>query len=89
MRDQVAALSPSQACRTAALLGAEGPPSLTVGYLTQHSLQKSPRRHILDPHFAGLLAHACEPNVVLDMDRQNLHALRPIQLGDVLTIDYG
>ncbi len=61
---------------------------VTVGYLTQHSLQKSPRLHILDPHFAGLLAHACEPNVVLDMERQNLHALRPIRPGDILTIDY-
>ena len=61
---------------------------VTVGYLTQHSLQKTPRLHIMDLHFAGLLAHACEPNVVLDMVRQNLHALRPIQPGDMLTIDY-
>ncbi len=61
---------------------------VTVGYLTQHSLQKKPRLHIVDVHFAGLLAHACEPNVVLDMVRQNLHALRAIRPGDQLTIDY-
>ncbi len=61
---------------------------VTVGYLTQHSLQKSSRLHVVDIHFAGLLAHACEPNVVLDMDRQNLHALRDIRPGEVLTIDY-
>lgn len=61
---------------------------VTVGYLTQHSLQKSPRLHLLDPFFAGLLSHACAPNAVLDMTRQNLHALRPIAPGDILTIDY-
>lgn len=61
---------------------------VTVGYLTQHSLQKSPRLHVVDLEFAGLLAHACEPNVALDMSRQNLHALRPIEPGDILTIDY-
>lgn len=61
---------------------------ITVGYMTQHSLQKSSRLHIVDLHFAGLLAHSCEPNAVLDMERQNLHALRPIRPGDLLTIDY-
>ena len=61
---------------------------VTVSYLTQHSLQKSARLHIVDMHFAGLLAHACAPNVVLDMTRQNLHALRAIAPGDLLTIDY-
>ena len=61
---------------------------VTGGYLTQHSLQKTPRLHIVDLHFAGLLAHACAPNVVLGMTRQNLHALRAIRPGDMLTIDY-
>lgn len=61
---------------------------VTVGYMTQHSLQKTARLHIFDTYFVGLLAHACEPNAVLDMDRQNLHALRAIRLGDLLTIDY-
>lgn len=61
---------------------------VTVSYMTQHSLQKSPRLHLVDLFFAGLLAHACEPNAVLDMDRQNLHALRDIAPGTVLTIDY-
>ena len=61
---------------------------VTVGYLTQHTLQKSARLHLLDPYFAGLLAHACEPNVALDMDRQNLHALKAISPGEMLCIDY-
>ena len=61
---------------------------ITVSYMTQHSLQKTQRLHIVDLYFAGLLAHACEPNVVLDMSRQNIHALKMIQPGTVLTIDY-
>lgn len=61
---------------------------ITTAYMTQHSLQKGPRLHLVDLHFVGLLAHCCEPNAVLDMDRQNLHALKDIEPGTVLTIDY-
>ncbi len=61
---------------------------VTTAYMTQHSLQKSARLHLVDLHFVGLLAHCCEPNAVLDMDRQNLHALKDIPAGTTLTIDY-
>ena len=61
---------------------------LTVGYLTQHSLQKARGLHLVDPWFAGLLSHACAPNVMLDMKRHNVYALLPIKPGDLLSIDY-
>jgi hypothetical protein len=61
---------------------------LTVGYVTQHSLQKTPDTHLVDIHFAGYLAHSCDPNVQVDMERQQVHALKPIPAGAVLAMDY-
>jgi hypothetical protein len=60
----------------------------TVGYATQHSLQKSPNLHLEDSHFAGFLAHSCDPNVEVDMEHQYIHALKPIPAGAILTMDY-
>lgn len=61
---------------------------VTIGYVTQHSLQKAAGVHLLDPYFVGLLSHACEPNVAVDMQRQLVTALRPLEAGTVLTMDY-
>jgi hypothetical protein len=44
--------------------------------------------HVFDPRFCGLLQHACDPNVFLDMGELWLWALKDIQKGDWLTIDY-
>jgi hypothetical protein len=60
----------------------------TVGYATQHSLQKSPNLHLTDIHFAGLLAHSCDPNVEVDMEHQHIHALKAIPRGAILAMDY-
>lgn len=54
----------------------------------QHSLQVSPTTHLHDPHFVGLLSHSCAPNCVLDMQRLEILALRDIEPGELLTIDY-
>lgn len=56
--------------------------------ITQHSLQVSPGRHISGTRFVGYLSHGCEPNCRLDMDSFELVALRNIDAGELLTIDY-
>lgn len=54
----------------------------------QHSLQVSPKTHLHDPYFVGLLSHSCAPNCVLDMQRLEILALVDIEPGDLLTVDY-
>ena len=44
--------------------------------------------HLYDPRFCGLLEHACDPNVFLDMSELWLWALKDIHSGERLTIDY-
>lgn len=57
-------------------------------HTVQHSLQMAPFQHILDPNFVGYLMHSCDPNCVLDMQRMRLLALKNIEAGALLTIDY-
>jgi hypothetical protein len=45
--------------------------------------------HLLDRYFLGLLSHACDPNVSVDMERQLVKALKPMEAGTVLMMDYG
>ena len=59
-----------------------------VNKVVQHSLQINPSTHLLDPHFAGLLLHSCNPNVALDMQDFTIWALRDIEPGEALTMDY-
>ena len=59
-----------------------------ISTVVQHSLQVNPTTHILDPHFAGLLLHSCNPNVCLDMHDFTIWALRDIEEGEPLTMDY-
>lgn len=61
---------------------------VTLGYVTQHSLRKSEGVHLLDRFFLGLLSHACDPNVSVDMERQLVTALKPMEAGTVLMMDY-
>ncbi len=60
----------------------------TGSELTQHSLQISPGEHISDTRFVGYVSHGCNPNCRLDMQRQELLALRDIAADELLTIDY-
>ncbi|AKM45291.1 SET domain containing protein [Burkholderia contaminans] len=53
-----------------------------------HTLQINTHTHLYDPHFCGLLLHACDPNVRLDMASFELWSLRDIAAGEVLTMDY-
>ena len=56
--------------------------------IRQHTLQISRRRHMYDPYFTGYLLHSCDPNVSLNMRARTLTALKPIQAGAFLTMDY-
>ncbi len=44
--------------------------------------------HVYDPRFCGVLEHACDPNVFLDMSELWLWALKDIHSGEHLSIDY-
>ncbi|VVQ26109.1 hypothetical protein PS925_06092 [Pseudomonas fluorescens] len=44
--------------------------------------------HLYDPRFCGLIEHACDPNVFLDMSELWLWALKDIHKGERLTMDY-
>ncbi|WP_419708565.1 SET domain-containing protein-lysine N-methyltransferase [Pseudomonas sp. NFX224] len=57
-------------------------------YRCRHTRQLAPGVHVYDPRFCGLLQHACDPNVYLDMSELWLWALKDIHKGDRLTMDY-
>ncbi len=59
-----------------------------ISQTTQHSLQIENGVHLLDLHFCGYFLHSCDPNVHLDMRNMMVHAIRPIQEGDHLLMDY-
>ncbi|MBU1167935.1 MAG: SET domain-containing protein-lysine N-methyltransferase [Proteobacteria bacterium] len=59
-----------------------------VEKVVQHSLQINPTSHLHDPHFAGLLLHSCSPNVMLDMQGLTIWAIKDIESGEALTMDY-
>jgi len=59
-----------------------------VGDIRQHTLQISRRRHMYDPYFTGYLLHSCDPNVSLNMRSKTLTALKTIEAGCFLTMDY-
>lgn len=57
-------------------------------YRCRHTRQLAPGVHVYDPRFCGLLRHSCDPNVFLDLSELWLWALKDIQKGDWLTMDY-
>ncbi len=61
---------------------------ITLPYVLQHTLQITPFVHLYDPHFSGLLLHSCDPVVCLDMNKLEIWALRDIEKGMALTMDY-
>jgi hypothetical protein len=61
---------------------------VTVPTVYQHTLQKTPSVHLLDTHFIGMLAHSCDPNIMLDMEQQEMWAIKDIAEGSTLSMDY-
>ncbi|MGO4310561.1 SET domain-containing protein-lysine N-methyltransferase [Pseudomonas sp. KB_15] len=57
-------------------------------YRCRNTRQLAPGVHVYDPRFCGLLRHSCDPNVFLDMSELWLWALKDIQKGDWLSMDY-
>ncbi|MBV4456669.1 lysine methyltransferase [Pseudomonas sp. COR58] len=56
-------------------------------YRCRQTRQLLPGVHLYDPRFCGLIGHACDPNVFLDMSELWLWALRDIAPGERLTVD--
>ena len=53
-----------------------------------HTLQLSPRIHLYDSWFCGLMRHSCNPNVFFDTTYLELWTVQPIAAGALLTLDY-
>ncbi|MBD3268351.1 SET domain-containing protein-lysine N-methyltransferase [bacterium] len=56
--------------------------------ISQFSLQINTHLHLHDPYFMGKTLHSCDPNCDVVMKDFQLVAIKPIQHGDVITIDY-
>jgi|GEM_PF-478963 len=56
--------------------------------VTQFSLQLAPSLHLHDPYFYGKILHSCEPNTHVDVATRQFRAVRPINPGDFVTMDY-
>jgi tyrocidine synthetase-3 len=51
-------------------------------------LQVAEGQYIEDPFVMGKVLHACDPNMVADMQTLTFRATKPIQPNDLLTMDY-
>ncbi len=56
--------------------------------IRQHSLQIEQGVHLYDIYFSGYFLHSCAPNIELDMQNMLVFAVRDIQAGDFLYMDY-
>ena len=59
-----------------------------INEITQYSLKISDGLHLHDPFFMGKVLHSCDPNTHCDMNERVFIALRDIQPGDIVTMDY-
>lgn len=56
--------------------------------ITQFSLQITPGLHLHDPYFMGKVLHSCDPNATVDMQTRTFTALRGIEAGEWITMNY-
>lgn len=56
--------------------------------MTLFTLQYGSSLHIHDPYFMGKTLHSCDPNLSCDMSKREFTAVREINPGDLLTMDY-
>jgi hypothetical protein len=56
--------------------------------ITQFTLQVSDGLHLHDPFFMGKVLHSCAPNATVDMQTRTFTAIKPIQPGEFVTMDY-
>ena len=53
-----------------------------------HTLQLTPDNHLYDPDFTGCLLHSCDPNAIIDPAKREVTALKDIEIGEAITVDY-
>ena len=53
-----------------------------------HTLQLTPDTHLYDPDFTGCLLHSCDPNAIIDPAKREVTALKDIEIGEAITVDY-
>jgi uncharacterized protein len=56
--------------------------------MTLFTLQLRPGMHLHDPFFMGKILHSCDPNMICDIEARTFTALRDIEPGEFLTMDY-
>ena len=56
--------------------------------ITQFTLQVTEGLHLHDPYFMGKVLHSCDPNATCNMETRQFVALRPIEAGEFITMDY-
>ncbi len=61
---------------------------VVLRHATLDTIQISPELHMSDPWFARFLLHCCEPNLAIDVKTMEVRAVKAIEAGDYLTIDY-
>ena len=59
-----------------------------VGAIRPHSFQISSKKHLNDKYFIGYFIHSCDPNTAIDTKHLIATALKKIEPGDYITIDY-
>ncbi|NOY75557.1 MAG: SET domain-containing protein [Kiritimatiellaeota bacterium] len=61
---------------------------IVVDHTTLDTIQISPTLFFSDPWFCRFLLHSCDPNLAIDVPTLEARALRDIQPGEYMTIDY-
>lgn len=56
--------------------------------ITLFTLQVEDGLHLHDPYFMGKILHNCNPNAKVDMKKRTFTALRHIEAGEFITMDY-
>ena len=59
-----------------------------ISDIRQHTLQISENKHLYDTYFSGYFLHACDPNVVLNMQNLTVTAVKDIEPNSFLYMDY-
>lgn len=59
-----------------------------VQAIKPHSFQINSKKHLNDKYFIGYFIHSCDPNTAIDTKNLIATALKKIEPGEYITIDY-
>ncbi|WP_223789153.1 SET domain-containing protein-lysine N-methyltransferase [Marinicella meishanensis] len=59
-----------------------------VNSMREHTFQIGHNKHLLDDYFAGHFLHSCDPNASINTKDRKVVALKIIQAGEFISIDY-